>query len=71
MTPPLRRLGDTEKGLDHQKPHPALVRLCLGIGGFTIGTTEFATMSLLRCFAHDLIDTSPPPDESSARTRSV
>ena len=33
---------------------PALVHLALSIGGFAIGTTEFATMSLLRYFARDL-----------------
>src|ERR1700748_274213 len=32
----------------------ALVHFALAIGGFAIGTTEFATMSLLRYFAHDL-----------------
>src|SRR6201994_4306289 len=37
-----------------RKPHPALVHFALSIGGFAIGTTEFATMSLLRYFAHDL-----------------
>jgi DHA1 family inner membrane transport protein len=37
-----------------RKPHPALVHLALSVGGFAIGTTEFATMSLLRYFAHDL-----------------
>jgi len=31
-----------------------LVQLALAVGGFAIGTTEFATMSLLRYFAHDL-----------------
>lgn len=30
------------------------MHLALSIGGFAIGTTEFATMSLLRYFAHDL-----------------
>lgn len=34
--------------------HPALVLLALAMGGFAIGTTEFATMSLLPYFAHDL-----------------
>jgi DHA1 family inner membrane transport protein len=33
---------------------PGVVHLALAIGGFAIGTTEFATMSLLRYFAHDL-----------------
>ena len=36
------------------KIHPALVLLALAVGGFAIGTTEFATMSLLRFFARDL-----------------
>jgi DHA1 family inner membrane transport protein len=31
-----------------------LVHLALAMGGFAIGTTEFATMSLLPYFAHDL-----------------
>ena len=30
------------------------MHFALSIGGFAIGTTEFATMSLLRYFAHDL-----------------
>jgi len=34
--------------------HPALVLSALAVGGFAIGTTEFATMSLLRFFARDL-----------------
>ena len=34
--------------------HPALIQLALAMGGFAIGTTEFATMSLLPDFAHDL-----------------
>jgi MFS transporter, DHA1 family, inner membrane transport protein len=33
---------------------PGLVHLALAVGGFAIGTTEFATMSLLRYFARDL-----------------
>jgi DHA1 family inner membrane transport protein len=35
-------------------PHPALVLLALAMGGFAIGTTEFATMSLLPYFARGL-----------------
>src|ERR1700733_4731136 len=31
-----------------------LVHFALAVGGFAIGTTEFATMSLLRYFARDL-----------------
>lgn len=34
--------------------HPGLVHLALAVGGFAIGTTEFATMSLLPYFARDL-----------------
>jgi len=34
--------------------HPALVLLALAMGGFAIGTTEFATMSLLPYFARGL-----------------
>jgi DHA1 family inner membrane transport protein len=34
--------------------HPALVHFALAVGGFAIGTTEFATMSLLPYFARDL-----------------
>ena len=34
--------------------HPALVLFALAMGGFAIGTTEFATMSLLPYFAADL-----------------
>ncbi|WP_420141687.1 MFS transporter, partial [Sphingomonas sp.] len=34
--------------------HPALVHFALAMGGFAIGTTEFATMSLLPFFARDL-----------------
>ncbi|MGK6318932.1 MFS transporter [Sphingomonas sp. DT-204] len=38
-----------------RKPAPVgLVHLALAVGGFAIGTTEFATMSLLPFFAHDL-----------------
>lgn len=36
------------------KVRPHLVQLALAVGGFAIGTTEFATMSLLRYFARDL-----------------
>ena len=34
--------------------HPTLLLLALAMGGFAIGTTEFATMSLLPSFARDL-----------------
>jgi MFS transporter, DHA1 family, inner membrane transport protein len=36
------------------KSRPGLIHLVLALGGFAIGTTEFATMSLLPYFAHDL-----------------
>ena len=39
--------------------HPALVLFALAMGGFAIGTTEFATMSLLPYFAHDLGISAP------------
>jgi DHA1 family inner membrane transport protein len=35
-------------------PRPGIVHLVLALGGFAIGTTEFATMSLLPYLAHDL-----------------
>jgi DHA1 family inner membrane transport protein len=42
---------------DQTKPrvfHPGIVHFALAMGGFAIGTTEFATMSLLPFFAPDL-----------------
>ncbi|MEN3350595.1 MAG: transporter, family, inner rane transport protein [Bradyrhizobium sp.] len=36
------------------KFHPGIVHLALAMGGFAIGIAEFATMSLLPFFAHDL-----------------
>jgi MFS transporter, DHA1 family, inner membrane transport protein len=39
--------------------HPDLVHFALAVGGFAIGTTEFATMSLLPYFAHDLNISAP------------
>jgi DHA1 family inner membrane transport protein len=38
---------------------PGLVHFALAVGGFAIGTTEFATMSLLRYFARDLAIDEP------------
>ena len=35
-------------------PHLAIVLFSLAMGGFAIGTTEFASMSLLPFFAADL-----------------
>jgi DHA1 family inner membrane transport protein len=37
-----------------QRAHPALVLFALAVGAFAIGTTEFASMSLLPFFARDL-----------------
>jgi DHA1 family inner membrane transport protein len=34
--------------------HPGIIHLALAVGGFAIGTTEFATMSLLPFFSRDL-----------------
>jgi DHA1 family inner membrane transport protein len=39
--------------------HPALVQLALAVGGFAIGTTEFATMSLVPDMARDLQISEP------------
>ena len=39
---------------DTPKVHPGLVLAALALGGFSIGTTEFASMSLLPYFAKDL-----------------
>jgi DHA1 family inner membrane transport protein len=39
--------------------HPDLVHFALAVGGFAIGTTEFATMSLLPYFSRDLGISSP------------
>src|ERR1700743_2894308 len=45
----------TVKTDDSPRVHGAtLVHVALAVGGFAIGTTEFATMSLLPYFAHDL-----------------
>ena len=39
--------------------HPGIVHLALAMGGFAIGIAEFATMSLLPFFAHDLHVSEP------------
>ena len=41
-------------GSQAHKAHPALVLFALSVGAFAIGTTEFASMSLLPFFARDL-----------------
>ena len=42
--------------LDHTEPAPrvGIAHAALALGGFAIGTTEFATMSLLPAFSRDL-----------------
>lgn len=42
-----------------RSPHPDLVHFALAVGGFAIGTTEFASMSLLPYFARDLGISAP------------
>ena len=42
-----------------RESHPDLVHFALAVGGFAIGTTEFATMSLLPYFARDLGISAP------------
>ena len=42
------------KAIAPARIRPGLVHFALAVGGFAIGTTEFATMSLLRYFARDL-----------------
>jgi len=39
--------------------HPGIVHFALAVGGFAIGTTEFATMSLLPYFSRDLAIDAP------------
>ena len=39
--------------------HPGIVHFALAMGGFAIGTTEFATMSLVPFFSRDLHITAP------------
>jgi DHA1 family inner membrane transport protein len=51
----LRRMATLSDTISARKAaHPTLVLFALAMGGFAIGTTEFATMSLLPYFAPDL-----------------
>jgi MFS transporter, DHA1 family, inner membrane transport protein len=43
-----------EAPIERSRAAPGVVHFALALGGFAIGTTEFATMSLLRYFARDL-----------------
>lgn len=45
---------DMNRPAQHSAAPVGLVHLALAVGGFAIGTTEFATMSLLPFFARDL-----------------
>lgn len=47
------------KAIAPARIRPGLVHFALAVGGFAIGTTEFATMSLLRYFARDLAIDEP------------
>ena len=49
-------------GSQSHKAHPALVLFALSVGAFAIGTTEFASMSLLPFFARDLHIDLPTAD---------
>ena len=42
------------ESVDRRVFHPGIVHFALAVGGFAIGTTEFATMSLLPYFSRDL-----------------
>jgi MFS transporter, DHA1 family, inner membrane transport protein len=46
-------------GRERRGAPAGLVHLALAVGGFAIGTTEFATMSLLPFFSHDLGISAP------------
>src|ERR1700749_2007795 len=47
-------------GRERRGAPAGLVHLALAVGGFAIGTTEFATMSLLPFFSRDLGISAPP-----------
>jgi len=61
MTPESETTADRDSGRRKAEDvsaaatsRPGIVHLVLALGGFAIGTTEFATMSLLPYMAHDL-----------------
>ena len=47
-------MTDFDTKMARRKPSPGLVQAALGLGAFAIGTTEFATMSLLPAFSREL-----------------
>jgi MFS transporter, DHA1 family, inner membrane transport protein len=53
-SPPAARPIVEDHAIGRPIAPPGVVHLVLAIGGFAIGTTEFATMSLVRYIAHDL-----------------
>src|SRR6201985_80081 len=53
MVRPRPAIPERSRGVA-RTPHPDLVHFALAVGGFAIGTTEFASMSLLPYFARDL-----------------
>jgi hypothetical protein len=64
-------LGMTSTSPAPPTVHPGLVLAALALGGFAIGTTEFASMSLLPYFARDLgIDAPTAGHAISAYARS-
>jgi DHA1 family inner membrane transport protein len=53
--PLMRDMATTNQaGGEARTPGPGVVHFALAVGGFAIGTTEFATMSLLPYFSRDL-----------------
>jgi DHA1 family inner membrane transport protein len=54
LSPPSASRAFKDHAIARPTVSPGIVHFTLAIGGFAIGTTEFATMSLLRYFAHDL-----------------
>ncbi|WP_082747363.1 MFS transporter [Bradyrhizobium macuxiense] len=61
--PPHRASPDASAGVKQDNAvgafHPGIVHFALAMGGFAIGITEFATMSLLPFFARDLHISAP------------
>ena len=52
--PDYLRIAESESVSTTATSGPGIVHVVLALGGFAIGTTEFATMSLLPYMAHDL-----------------
>ncbi|MCE2576980.1 MFS transporter [Komagataeibacter sp. FNDCR1] len=56
-TPTVQRAGTSESG--RASIHPAWIFFILAMGGFAIGTAEFAAMSLVPMISHDMHVTVP------------